>query len=165
MYPRAFIDYLVYFHCFRDYFECHEVMEEYWKKEDQNNKLWVGFIQLAVAMYHYRRDNFLGAEKLINKALNIFQTEKKQLNHLGFEINAFITLLTMNHEGITKRLPYSPISFPITNNKILASCQKKAKEKGVTWGEKNDSVSNDIIHKHKVRDRTEIIAARNKQKK
>ena len=31
-YPEAYTDYLCYFHGARDYFECHEVMEEYWKE-------------------------------------------------------------------------------------------------------------------------------------
>ena len=30
-YPEAFISYLIEFHATRDYFECHELLEEYWK--------------------------------------------------------------------------------------------------------------------------------------
>ncbi len=38
MYPNAYLDYLVYFHGHRDYFECHEVLEEYWKKDQAGKK-------------------------------------------------------------------------------------------------------------------------------
>lgn len=52
LYPKAYIDYLVYFHGLRDYFECHEVLEEHWKKDDkaERKKYWVGLIQIAVAL-------------------------------------------------------------------------------------------------------------------
>ena len=58
-FPQKYIEYLVHFHGDRDYFECHEILEEYWKKIDNGNKesIWVGLIQLAVANYHHRRKN------------------------------------------------------------------------------------------------------------
>ncbi|PAD68333.1 hypothetical protein CHH83_14265, partial [Bacillus sp. 7586-K] len=33
MYDQEYIDFLVHFHCDRDYFECHEILEEHWKKD------------------------------------------------------------------------------------------------------------------------------------
>ncbi len=62
MYPKAYIDYLVEFHATRDYFECHEILEEYWKEDPpkKRKRYWVGFIQLAVALYHHRRQNTAG---------------------------------------------------------------------------------------------------------
>lgn len=53
MYPKAYIEYLVHFHSDRDYFECHEILEEHWK-QDGRNKGWLVLIQTAVAFYHYR---------------------------------------------------------------------------------------------------------------
>lgn len=51
-YPQAYIEYLEYYHGARDYFECHEVLEEYWKENPSSplSAAWVGLIQLAVAM-------------------------------------------------------------------------------------------------------------------
>lgn len=37
MYPAEYLEYLVYFHADRDYFECHEILEEYWKEQGMNN--------------------------------------------------------------------------------------------------------------------------------
>lgn len=69
MYPKPYIDYLVYFHTNRDYFECHEVLEEHWKVADprHRNVLWVGLIQVAVSLYHHRRSNYVGAERTMKK--------------------------------------------------------------------------------------------------
>lgn len=165
MYPRPMIDYLVYFHSFRDYFECHEVLEDYWKEDGQKNKLWVGFIQLAVALYHHRRNNFVGAEKLLTQALKIFEQENKQLGKLGFETNQFINLLKDRQTEIKSGMPYSSLALPIASKDVLEECIKKSQENGVTWGDKNRKIGHEIIHKHKLRDRTAIIAERKEQLK
>ena len=31
MYPTEYIQFLIHFHGDYDYFECHEILEEYWK--------------------------------------------------------------------------------------------------------------------------------------
>ncbi|WP_205628902.1 DUF309 domain-containing protein, partial [Acinetobacter baumannii] len=52
LYPEALIDYLVYFHADRDFFECHEVLEDYWKSlpKEERSLFWVGLIQIAVGL-------------------------------------------------------------------------------------------------------------------
>ncbi len=50
VYPEAYVAFLHEFHTTRDYFECHEILEEYWKEDppEQRKEYWVGLIQLAV---------------------------------------------------------------------------------------------------------------------
>ena len=71
-YPKAYILYLVHFHGDRDYFECHEILEEHWKEMDPKDRMshWVGLIQIAVAVYHERRENRQGAIRTLTKATN-----------------------------------------------------------------------------------------------
>jgi uncharacterized protein len=53
-----------------EFFECHEVLEDVWNLQvDPEKQLTQGVIQLAVGLYHARRDNFVGAVKLITRAL------------------------------------------------------------------------------------------------
>lgn len=53
-----------------EYFECHEVLEDVWREQvDPERQLTQGIIQIAVALYHARRDNFAGAEKLLMRGL------------------------------------------------------------------------------------------------
>lgn len=54
IYSESYIDYLIHFQATRDYFECHEIMEEYWLENDRDKK-WLTLIQLAVAVYHERQ--------------------------------------------------------------------------------------------------------------
>jgi predicted metal-dependent hydrolase len=54
-----------------EYFECHEVWEHLWKQQDegQQRQFTQGLIQVAVATYHLRRQNFTGALRLYERAL------------------------------------------------------------------------------------------------
>ncbi|UTW69789.1 DUF309 domain-containing protein [Anaerobacillus sp. HL2] len=165
MYPKPLIDYFIYFHCYRDYFECHEVLEEYWKEEGNNNILWVGFIQLAVAMYHHRRGNFQGAKKVNTKLKKILEKEKEQLIFLGLDYHKFIQLLQEKQEEILHQKPYSSIVIPIAKETLQEECTKKTKELGVIWNQVNHDIRDEIIDKHKLRDRSDIIEERKKQLK
>lgn len=165
MYPRAFIEYLVYFHSYRDYFECHEILEEYWKEEGKTNKLWVGLIQIAVAMYHHRRSNFLGAKNQITKAIKIIDFEKQALAKLGIASNDLLKLLRIHQAAIAENQPYTPMNFPIENVHLEAECEITAQQKGTAWGLENVTVTNQLINKHKLRDRSSIIEERYQQLK
>ncbi len=83
MYPKAYVAFLHEFHTTRDYFECHEILEEFWKEDppDQRKKYWVGLIQLAVALYHQRRGNGKGAKRLISNSLHILDSDRNVLTN------------------------------------------------------------------------------------
>lgn len=49
-----------------EFYDCHEVLEDVWNEQlDPEKQLTQGIIQVAVALYHVRRDNYVGAEKLL----------------------------------------------------------------------------------------------------
>ena len=164
MQNNAFINYLIYFHCYRDYFECHEVLEEHWKAEKIKNKLWVGFIQLAVAMYHHRGNNFLGAKKQLTKAIKIFKLEEIQVINLGIDHLSFYQLLENKLAAICKNEAYHPINVPILDEDLVKLCTKRAHKMGALWDPHLFPITdNQIIHKHKLRDRSQIIRERQHQ--
>lgn len=67
-YDPLFIQFLYDFNHTRDYFECHESLEELWL-EEAKDPLYQGLLQVAVALYHHRNENFSGATKLMRSAL------------------------------------------------------------------------------------------------
>ena len=115
-FPLKYIDFLVHFHGDRDYFECHEILEEFWKEIDSKNKhsIWVGLIQLAVANYHHRRGNFNGALKTLQKSLHIFTLDEMKLCKLG--IDPILLFKQMNQElsNIKHQLDYQSMIYPFT---------------------------------------------------
>lgn len=164
--PIAFVNYLFHFHVDRDYFECHEVLEEYWKKEtiQEKNSIWVGFILLAVANYHHRRNNFSGAIKTLEKAISIFINKNDDVEKLGFNANCLFEVLKMHLEKLSKNEAYCSYNLPISDKILLNYCFTFNDEAKQNWGNKSDLSDNNIIHRHKLRDRSEIIADRKKAK-
>jgi predicted metal-dependent hydrolase len=164
MYPNAYIDYLIHFHTDRDYFECHEILEEHWKQDGQK-RVWVILIQIAVAFYHHRRGNEQGARKMMQKALSLLQGENVAIEQLGLDHTQLIKQLQHYIEQLDKGQSYRSIQLPIMDEELLKTCQRICRERGLVWGKESDIHNEFLLHKHKLRDRSDVIAAREQKKK
>lgn len=165
MYDKEYIDFLVHFHCDRDYFECHEILEEHWKKDPPKKRksYWVGLIQIAVGLYHQRRGNFAGALKMISNALRILTKEQLALSELGLHSNDLLKQLKIRKAEILEEKAYYSINLPISDENLLALCMQKCEIQQIPWGKESNLTDDDLIHKHKNRDRKEVIEERLKQ--
>ncbi len=162
MYPQEYIEFLIHFHGDRDYFECHEILEEYWKQSDPGNKdsIWVGLILVAVSTYHHRRGNFNGAKRTLEKALRIFEMHAHFLSKLGINGPDLLNLLNDRLLAMETRQAYSSFSLPISDPSLLDSCLKTCQQRGLEWGKESDLTNDPLIHRHKQRDRTSVIEER-----
>ncbi|KGA98572.1 hypothetical protein AJ85_21715 [Alkalihalobacillus alcalophilus ATCC 27647 = CGMCC 1.3604] len=164
MYPKAYIDYLTYFHVNHDYFECHEVLEEYWKEKTAKHReiIWVGLIQLSVGLYHERRGNILGADKMLSRAATIFTNNQPALERLS--INPELLIKTVE-ERISqlpnhKNHPFEPIQLPLLDHSLLSKMEKRRGELKLEWQKDGTVPDPFIINKHRLRDRSEVIEER-----
>ena len=66
-YEPLYIEYLVYFNRDRNYFECHEAMEQAWLKYNRMS-FYKGLLQVAVGFYHFRRGNARGSHMMFDSA-------------------------------------------------------------------------------------------------
>jgi predicted metal-dependent hydrolase len=71
-YDQLYVDFIYYFNIKRDYFECHEVMEELWLEEGRA-PLYQGLLQLAVGLYHHWNGNVGGSIKLFTQGIGKLQ--------------------------------------------------------------------------------------------
>lgn len=162
LYPKAYLEFLTYFHGSRDYFECHEVLEEYWKDAQGGDKdtVWVGLIQIAVSLYHYRRKNYLGAKRMLKNAINISnQTEQKLLN-LAIDPTMLKTRLAQLLKNIEQENTFYDIELPITDDQLLQQCERACLQQGFSFGAKSDLINDHLVHKHKLRDRQDVLSER-----
>lgn len=166
MYSDEYLDYLIHFHGSRDYFECHEILEEHWKKDHaaERKKVWVGLIQIAVALYHHRRGNLAGAKKMMQSAIDILQHEKKAIHSLGIEWGMLMEKLNERLEAIQNAEEYKSINLPIGDPLLRKQCMLLCNEKGWRWENTEPIEDEYIIHKHTLRDRSEVIQEREKQR-
>lgn len=162
MIPKALLDYLVYFHAKRDYFECHEVLEEHWKnlESGQNRDVWVGLIQIAVGLYHQRRGNLTGAKKMLTAALT--QLAPTELEQLGFAGDALRDEISKRVRDIEAGMPYTDLNLPL-RPELTARCEMQCAAEGIHWLSATDPSDTFLIHKHKLRDRSDVIAERNRR--
>ncbi|RHW41198.1 DUF309 domain-containing protein [Neobacillus notoginsengisoli] len=162
MYPKSYVDYLVHFHGDRDYFECHEILEDYWKDHEPGNKnsIWAAFIQLAVGCYHYRRGNAPGAQRTLHKALAIFHGQKKKLDSLGIHTDELLSELEEFISSLSAGRAYKSFIIPIKDPKLKELCLDACVEKGFNWCRSDYFPTEAIIDRHKTRDRTSVIEER-----
>jgi hypothetical protein len=86
-YDPLFIQFLYHFNIDRDYYECHEVMEELWMEENRN-LLFQGLLQVAVGLYHARNNNTSGAIKIFSHALR--KLERYAEHQLGIDMEQLL---------------------------------------------------------------------------
>jgi uncharacterized protein len=155
-YPKEYLDYLLYFHCDRDYFECHEVLEEYWKETDAGNKdsVWVGLIQIAVGFYHFRRENRKGAARILKRGLVNLRHHSRSLQKLGIDPVNLQNTLEQTVQDINSEKKYKSIELPL-NDELKQMLQSKCRVPG-----NQQTIPASIIHRHSLRDRTEVIRQR-----
>lgn len=77
-YEGLYVEFIYYFNVERDYFECHEVMEELWLEEGRS-PVFQGLLQIAVGLYHYRNGNVSGSIKLFSQGINKLQDQPEVL--------------------------------------------------------------------------------------
>ncbi|MCM3122261.1 MULTISPECIES: DUF309 domain-containing protein [unclassified Mesobacillus] len=161
-YPVSYIQYLAHFHGDRDYFECHEILEEYWKATDAGNKksIWVALILLAVSNYHHRRKNFSGAIRTLGKAIELFSSDMQAIRRLGIDADLLTEFLGKRRKNLFNNVPYTSFNLPIIDAELKKLCLEECKQNGFTWGKTSDMDNPDLIHRHSTRDRTEVISER-----
>ncbi|MDN4493911.1 DUF309 domain-containing protein [Ureibacillus aquaedulcis] len=154
-----YVDFCTYFNGNQDYFECHEVLEEYWKSiaPGEKDHPLVGYVQLATGMYHWRRNNTVGAMKILKKAYKNFTANQSSpyFELIGFEELCRDSDISL--KAIEKGEPFKAFQIVLKNENLAFLVKQKIEEL--------PPIPKDyLLHKHMLRDRTDILEARNNRK-
>lgn len=68
LYPDLYVRFFYEFHVTKDYFECHELLEDLWMEEGRD-PFYQGLLQIAVGLFHQRNGNLGGACKMFDLAV------------------------------------------------------------------------------------------------
>lgn len=154
-----FVQFLKEFNDTKDYFECHEVLEDYWKEVAPRQKKHplAALILMSTSMYHWRRENFSGAIKTMDTSIKrLMETKESSF----FETIDFENLLqNMRNSLINMQANklFIPFFIHITDKKLLSYVHH------LKIDDKEELEF--LIHKHMLRDRSEILVEREKSKK
>lgn len=161
-YPEEYIRYLAEYYGSRDYFECHEIMEEYWKEQAGSplSACWLVLIRIPVALYHARRGNRAGALKLLAKA--VLETDAAPFREIGIDGAKLKSLLEerLRRWGADTTLVYEDLDLPIEDASLLVAARDKSLSLGYGWGTGGSDVDASIVDRHKLRDRSDVVEAR-----
>ncbi len=80
----------------RDYFQCHETLEELWHRQGEPERQFTqGIIQIAVAYHHLLRGNQRGARKLFRRGLERL-TQHLSFAPAGVDVTSLIRAVQLN---------------------------------------------------------------------
>jgi predicted metal-dependent hydrolase len=111
----------------RDYFECHEVMEELWLEEGRNPVLQ-GLLQAAVGLYHWDNNNRSGAVKLMTAARSKLAPALTASADLGLDIGALCGELDVSLAMLAERpadAPFRAFSLVVTDDGLAAEVAER----------------------------------------
>ncbi|WP_166241586.1 DUF309 domain-containing protein [Paenibacillus turpanensis] len=169
---KEYVDYLVSFHAERDYFECHEIMEEFWKEhpEHPNRIGWLMLIQVAVGAYHARRGNLPGARKMWGAALEKvsgggvdFEAMALDGARLEADLRERLAELAAAGEEAERDYRYREMDLPLADAQLAEVCRREAEQRGLIWGAPSDMSRRELIDRHTLRDRSDVIEARREE--
>lgn len=155
----ALIEFYYQFHTKQHYFLCHDILEDAWKSQVQysKNDLVVSLILFVTASYHYRRNNLQGAYRSYVKAAKVVaQYNDKDLEKHGLKALDYREQLHTLIDATSQAKPFSPIVLSLTP---IMQHAIESRYPDYEWHA--DIVETPLImHHHRYRDRSEVIAAR-----
>lgn len=154
LFHPLFLQFIIYFNDQTDYFECHEALEEYWKDIAPNDKSHplTAWILLATGMYHWRRGNMKGASRSLINANKRFSIDPSSVFYQGIQMEELIANLMLSINHIKQSYPFQAFKIQIHSEDLLQKVSEQIIPPPLTGDE--------LIHKHMLRDRSEILKAR-----
>lgn len=149
-YPTEYIEFLIEFHTSRDYFRCHDLLEELWRDVSLSlakDHVYVGLLQIAVSMYHWRRGNERGAQLLIEGSIEKLQGKRAELELLGIQFHECLALIHQLAAAIERGEQYHSPNLPLSealNEALRISCE----ENNQCWQATSNLEDEFLVHRH-----------------
>jgi hypothetical protein len=132
MSDSRYLAFLGHFNGDRDYYECHEVMEELWLEEGRS-PLLQGLLQAAVGLHHWDNGNRSGAVSLMSAALA--KLSRYGDVALGIDIQMTRSDLQRSLDKLSKRptdAPFDPFLLAFCDDSLGRAVSLWEKANGVT---------------------------------
>lgn len=159
LFHPLFVQFIIYFNDHQDYFECHEVLEEYWKEiapKDKTHPLTASIL-LSTGMYHWRRGNSSGARRSMTKAYERYLANNKSVFIEGINFSELLQNIKTSIDSIDKKQSFQSFKIQIDSPDLLRAIEQHPTVTALTGDQ--------LIHKHMLRDRTEILNAREEKRR
>ena len=159
LFHPLFTQFITYFNEHEDYFECHEVLEEYWKEiapKDKTHPL-TAWILLATGMYHWRRGNFNGANRSLTKSIDRIRLSEESPFYQGIHLENMMENIQHSIEYVNQKKSFESFKIHILSIELKSAIATQPTVIPLT--------GDHLIHKHMLRDRSEILKAREEKRR
>ncbi|GBU10971.1 hypothetical protein AwErysi_05870 [Erysipelotrichaceae bacterium] len=147
----VFLAFIYEFHVSRDYFECHEIGEELWGDTaghpPSKDNCYVVLLQFAVALYHWRRGNSLGARSIMVDLPQNIISVRTQITALGIDLVAFEQLLESLCIKLSTGAAYYDVDIPMTPE-LAQACSKEFNIAIDNFSKPSDFANELLIDRH-----------------
>ncbi|MGG0812587.1 DUF309 domain-containing protein [Paenibacillus alvei] len=126
-YDKLYVQFIKLFNEERDYYQCHDVMEELWLEEGRK-PLLQGLLQVAVGLHHFQNGNRSGAVKLLVAALQKLHAYPNlvlgiDLHQLRTDAEEVLDALQQHEDNLP---PFRDITIRIVDQELhflISSCE------------------------------------------
>lgn len=115
-YKKEYDEFIETFQKERDFFKCHEILEDIWVAETECNTrkhVSINLLLLSVGLLHWQRKNYNGALKVLGDSLNNYENVKSEINAIGIDAEKLEKSILENLEKIRLKEEYSEIYLPM----------------------------------------------------
>jgi uncharacterized protein len=150
---KRWTQYLYEFHVTRDYYRCHDFLEEWWfELGNPQDHLLMAFIQLAVAQYHWRADNLKGAQILYEKSLRIFKMNFDKIHEYGINANRLIQQMEEAKKNVELLDTFYEYNLPIMDDLLISKLTQLANQSKLMLYAPSDMSDLKLVYHHKYKD-------------
>ena len=95
------------------------------------------------------------------KAIRNIEMNHVELTKLGLDTGKLQAMLVEVTQDIHDNKPYHSINLPLTQDDLISKVEALCLSHGFTWCAPSDLSIAEIVHRHSMRDRSDVIAERN----
>lgn len=99
----------------RDFFKCHEILEDIWVEEtkcETRKHVSINLLLVAVALHHWRNKNFKGAIQVLENSLNNYDEISLELEKLNINSKELKVIILDVLEELKNGNEYKEIYLP-----------------------------------------------------
>lgn len=113
---EKYVEFIDTFQIQRDFFKCHEILEEIWIEEtkcETRKHVSINLLLIAVGLYHWRNKNYKGAIQVLENSLNNYDELSIDMEKIGIDSNCLKQRVLYVIESLKIKKSYEEIYLPI----------------------------------------------------
>ncbi|WP_297596098.1 DUF309 domain-containing protein [uncultured Cetobacterium sp.] len=113
---KQYIEFINTFQEERDFFKCHEILENIWIKETACNTkkhVSINLLLISVGVLHWRNKNFKGALSVLRNSLNDYEEMRGEIEKIGIDSYKLKNLVEELLIKISLNETYKEVYLPV----------------------------------------------------